>query len=331
MSGDSVSIKLRELFDLFNSGALSQEEYDQLKSRLLQSINNSISGASNDVKISAEKLDKDSSEVQDNLRVGKGTPINEVGNSRRNEIQEEILKETRDAIPSNVTKKKKSKWKYIGIGIILLLVLGGGIWIYSNAIVGNDTGVRKVNFPIKAKASNNQMMDDILIATLNQTEFMITPEGKLSWGQNFIYSINLSPEGFIESAYLYMRTDTLLIFYSDESGGDAYPCKIEKIDLTKQHRIWKSDISGFNLGLPYIVDNFAYVTTVGEISKLNLDNGKFVYKYDDLYDREKTSFNHFDSIIFKDSLTIFLSKNYLSGRIDSVIVDEKTTKLTIKK
>jgi hypothetical protein len=39
MSNDSVSTKLQELFDLFNSGALSQDEYDMLKSELLNGVN----------------------------------------------------------------------------------------------------------------------------------------------------------------------------------------------------------------------------------------------------------------------------------------------------
>lgn len=39
MSNDSISTKLQELFDLYQSGALSQDEYDQLKSELLNGVN----------------------------------------------------------------------------------------------------------------------------------------------------------------------------------------------------------------------------------------------------------------------------------------------------
>ena len=35
MTNDSISNKLSELFDLFKSGALTQEEYDQLKSEIV--------------------------------------------------------------------------------------------------------------------------------------------------------------------------------------------------------------------------------------------------------------------------------------------------------
>jgi len=39
MSSDSISTKLQELFDLLKSGALSQDEYDLLKSELLNGVN----------------------------------------------------------------------------------------------------------------------------------------------------------------------------------------------------------------------------------------------------------------------------------------------------
>lgn len=39
MSDDSVSIKLQKLFDLFKAGALSKDEYNLLKSELLNGVN----------------------------------------------------------------------------------------------------------------------------------------------------------------------------------------------------------------------------------------------------------------------------------------------------
>jgi type II secretory pathway pseudopilin PulG len=39
MSNESLATKLQELFELFNSGALSKGEYDQLKSELLKDVN----------------------------------------------------------------------------------------------------------------------------------------------------------------------------------------------------------------------------------------------------------------------------------------------------
>jgi hypothetical protein len=80
-----------------------------------------------------------------------------------------------------------------------------------------------------------------------------------------------------------------------------------------------------------MLDNFAYVTTIEVLGKLNLDNGQYAYQYFDLYDDKKSSFYSIDTIIIKDSLTIFLSENRNGKRIDSLIVNEKTGDRTIRK
>jgi len=58
---------------------------------------------------------------------------------------------------------------------------------------------------------------------------------------------------------------------------------------------------------------------------------KYKYQFIDLYDAKKYSFNSFDTIIFKDGLTIFLSNNYNSKKTDSLIVNEKTGDRIIRK
>jgi hypothetical protein len=189
----------------------------------------------------------------------------------------------------------------------------------------------KIQFPIKANFKNPDRPDeDTLIATVGKTDFLITPEGKLFWGQNPADTIHLQTDLIIENAFLHLKKDTLFIFYTDTDHEGA-TSKFEKINLTSRKRILTADIQGFNLGLPYIVDNFAYVTTIGVVGKLNLNTGKYAYQYFDLYDSENYSFNSFDTIIFKDNQTIFLSENYHSKHIDSLIINEKTGNRIIKK
>ncbi len=188
-----------------------------------------------------------------------------------------------------------------------------------------------IKFPIQAKQKNPEVFeDDTLIALVDNTDFTITPTGKLYWGQNPADTFQLLTDMIVEKAYLFKTGDTLLCFYT-ETDHDGATSRLEKINLTTRQQILKSEIQGFNLGLPFIRDNFAYVTTIGVVGKLNVDNGKYVYQHFDLYDDEKYSFNSFDTIIFQDSLSIFLSENYRSKRIDSLIINENTGDRTIKK
>lgn len=188
-----------------------------------------------------------------------------------------------------------------------------------------------VEFPTEAKFKNpDRPVEDTLIATFDKARFLITPEGKILWGQNPADTIHLLTDVIIEKAFLHLNGDTLLIFYT-ETDHEETTSRLEKINLSSRQRILTAEIQGFNLGLPYIVDNFAYVTTIGVVGKLDLDNGQYVYQYNDLYDYKKYSFTSFDTIVFKDNLTFFLSDNRNGKRIDSLIVNEKTGDRTIKK
>lgn len=188
-----------------------------------------------------------------------------------------------------------------------------------------------IEFPTKAQFKNpDRPVEDTLIATVDKIDFLISPEGKMFWGQNPADTIRLLTDVIIEEAFLHLKGDTLLIFYT-ETDHEGATSRFEKINLTSRQRILKAEIQGFNLGLPYIIDNYAYVTTIGVVGKLNLNNGQYIYQYFDLYDDKKYSFNSFDTIVFKDSLTFFLSENSNGKRIDSLIVNEKTGDRTIKK
>ncbi len=187
-----------------------------------------------------------------------------------------------------------------------------------------------IKFPVEAKLKTPDQVEDTLIATVKGIDFLITPTGKLSWGRNPGDTIHIFPDEVIEKAYLYLNKDILYLFYT-ETDFEGATSRLEKIHLTSRKRILRAEIPGFNLGLPYILDNYAYVTAIGTAGKLNLDNGQYVYLYSKLYDHKKYSFNSFDSIVFKDDLTIFLSANINGKRVDSLIVNERTDKHIIRK
>jgi hypothetical protein len=193
-----------------------------------------------------------------------------------------------------------------------------------------DADKVNIKFPVEAKLKTPDQVEDTLIATVKGIDFLITPTGKLFWGRNPGDTIHIFPDEIIEKAYLYLNKDILYLFYT-ETDFEGATSRLEKIHLTSKKRILTAEIPGFNLGLPYVVDNHAYVTAIGTAGKLNLDNGQYAYLYSKLYDHKKFSFNSFDSIVFKDDLTIFLSTNRNSKRVDSLIVNEKTNKHTIRK
>jgi hypothetical protein len=189
-------------------------------------------------------------------------------------------------------------------------------------------------FPIegKVKGSGETPLDpDTLVCRIGGEEFMIIPEGVLSWGRNHETTLKLKTDVgvYVEKAFFYKRDNILFVFYT-ETDFEGATSRVEKVDLAKRKSVWQTDIYAFNLGLPYIRNNFVYLTTIGVVGKLNLQNGKYAYQFKDLYDPKNYAYNSFDTIIFQDTVTLFLSKHSKSDPFDSVLVNEKTKTITIK-
>lgn len=212
-------------------------------------------------------------------------------------------------------------------------------------VFGCDTSTKKENpktileeeksqvvIPLRAKNKNMELQRDMdtLSLTLDNISFEIRPDGILRWGNSLVDSLRLTTDMYVTVAYFH-KVDNMLLLFLEESDSEGGISEVLKIDLPQKKILWKTELIGFNLGDPYLLNDYAYLSAIGVIGKLNLKTGKYSYHFPDLYDNNKGSFNSFDTIIFKDSLTYFLSLNSSTKHNDTIIVNENTHKLTIKK
>lgn len=188
----------------------------------------------------------------------------------------------------------------------------------------------KTVYPTSATNKNKDWTgdEDTLNLSINDYDFTIYPGALLKWGISD--SVKLSEDMYITRAYFHVIGTDLLLF-CEMSDSDTGTSAIFRISLKNRQIKWKSDLIGFNLGQPAIRKNYGYVTAIGIIGKLDLETGKFVYLKPNLYDRKTTSFNNFDTILFKNNKTFFVAKRTFHNMIDTVTMDEKTLKMTIKK
>lgn len=195
-------------------------------------------------------------------------------------------------------------------------------------LVVNDTF--KTIYPIIAinKHFERKGDSDTLTISLNNYDFVIYPNGFLKWSEKD--SVLLSQDMFVAYAYFHIIGNDLLLF-CEMSDNDYGTSDVFRINLTNKQIKWKANLSGFNFGQPVIRANSAYVTAIGSVGKLNLETGKYLYVDTNLYDRDTGAFNNFDTIIFRDSKTYFIAKRPLNSMVDTVILDERTKKMTIKK
>jgi hypothetical protein len=187
-------------------------------------------------------------------------------------------------------------------------------------------------YPTQVSNNRNSSagIPDTLTFFMNGVDFRICPSGLFYIGELKSDSINLTAEMGIFKAFYLLKNSTLYLF-CEESDSDNGFTEVFSLDMNNKTLNWKVSLNGFNMGKPVLKGYYAYMTTIGIVAKLDLKTGKFLYKYEDLYKRGESSFNSFDSIIFNNNQTVFLSKNYLTHSIDYVTVDELKNRITVKK
>lgn len=172
--------------------------------------------------------------------------------------------------------------------------------------VSESKGSITVLKPIRVKAMTSEIMeDDTVEIEIEGNHYTLFPYGRIivqSLATNQKDTFQLNTELLIEEAHFFNYKTDLVIYYTDSDfeSGSSY---IECYDHNTYKLKWKNNIYGFNLTDPIILDNSTYVASFGFIGKLNLDNGKYFWKHENLY--EETKFNSFGSIEINDDKVYF--------------------------
>jgi len=188
----------------------------------------------------------------------------------------------------------------------------------------NTTNVLK---PVRVKAMTESVTEeDTVDATIKDRHYILYPDGKIAVQYATTQqtdTFHLKTDLIVDEAHFLDYKNDLIIYYSatDYESGSSF---IEAFDRITNRRKWENDIYGFNLTDPIVVGNITYVAAIGFIGKLNLDNGKYIWKYDDLY--EQTKFDAFGSIEISGDKVSFIQSQWVKetrqpGRI---IVNDKT-------
>ncbi len=140
------------------------------------------------------------------------------------------------------------------------------------------------------------------------------------------FSLDLMNGSLIERAEFNHIGNFLIICYTETDGldGDSY---VAKFDLQSLNKIWVYKYLDVNLSRLIIRNNVIYITSSGNVAKLDLSNGSEAIRLRNLYDPDKKAFNSFYDVIFNGDTVTFLSKNEISNRVDKVIVNDRTNKL----
>jgi hypothetical protein len=185
---------------------------------------------------------------------------------------------------------------------------------------------KRIEYSIHA-SGNSDFLPDTLFFNLQGNKLMVTSNGKV-YKPNDSLLFDIRAEFQIADLYLYPIDNDIVAVYVDDDG-DAAGSFAKRISLSNDRIIWTTEVGAFNLGKPVIYNNYMYLSTIGFIGKLNLNTGKFDWKFENLYDEGK--YNGFSEPgFYKNSLVAFAAKQPVAARIDTIVVDEKQGKIVRK-
>lgn len=131
----------------------------------------------------------------------------------------------------------------------------------------------------------------------------------------------------VENVYFASYKKDLIIVYGANAGGDGigYAASFDTATLKQK---WRAVINGFNLGQGLIENQFAYLTAIGFVSKLNLLTGKYVWKHDNLYSWKGHNgvFNSFELPELDGNIIIFSEKTN-NNSTNTIVVNKITGKI----
>lgn len=177
---------------------------------------------------------------------------------------------------------------------------------------------------VKANTATTQEYDTIT-TVFDGKKYTLYPDGKIEIqkSNDLLDSLRLDTKDIIETAYFYSYRNSFLVFYT-ETDFDGSASFVECFDKNSNKLKWKNKLGGFNLSSPCILDSLCYIASIGFVGKLNLKNGKYFWKHEDLY--ERTRFDSFQVIEFKNDCVHFIQTKFLNdkGEPGRLIIDDET-------
>ena len=170
------------------------------------------------------------------------------------------------------------------------------------------------------------MEEDTVYSIIKDRQYTLFPHGKIttiSNKNNKKDTFQLNTENLIEEAHFLNYKNDLIIYYTD-TDYETSASFIECYDSETYKLKWKNNIYGFNLTDPIVVDNVTYCASIGFVGKLNLDNGKYLWKHEDLY--EKTRFDSFGLIEIRGEKVIYNEGLWINSTREAgkIIVNDNT-------
>lgn|GEM_PF-2110756 len=145
------------------------------------------------------------------------------------------------------------------------------------------------------------------------------------------FALTINENDYIEKIQFAVHEEDLILLFG-VTDGDGAAGGIVRLDGKSLSIKWSVWIPAFNLSIGTVDSGFLYQAGIGFVSKIDLNSGKYVWKYDDLYDHVLGSFNAFEKPVIEDKVVIFREIKQPVATYDKpreIHVNIETGKITI--
>ncbi len=146
----------------------------------------------------------------------------------------------------------------------------------------------------------------------------------LGSGRRFLF--DLKAEYLVDKVFFYAIDPTnFFVFWqaTDHAGVNSYAALYKRgINIP----VWKYTFPDPNPGQLAVDGQFAYVTTLGSIGKMNMLSGSFVWHHDSLFDKMKNRYKEFDKpLVYSNTVCFFdFPIRGVKAKRDSIWVNDQT-------
>lgn len=144
------------------------------------------------------------------------------------------------------------------------------------------------------------------------------------------FNLRLDKEEVIERVLYYAEFEGDLLLTCETRSGDAGAGFIARLNGNTLALKWKRHIPAFNVGRGLVEGNYAYLTAMGFIAKVDLITGRYTWQHDNLYRSSDGAFNSFELPEIKNNKVVFREspREAPSGRKqEMLLLDEKSGKI----
>jgi hypothetical protein len=149
--------------------------------------------------------------------------------------------------------------------------------------------------PVQTFAGRFEFQPDSFAFVVDSNRYVVTGAGsgfRASDHDRFVVPVPDSDDYIVRLFVSPYKCDLIFtIEYDDGEDGGGHVVRLSPDSATVR---WHAKWFGFNVSEPLIRPPYLYVAAIGTIGKIDMATGQYVWRRDDLYERETGAYGYFD-------------------------------------